>query len=188
MFTYKPVSLPELAHIQREVLSIIHSNKYAHNTLHDVYSPKFFSNCTHLKQTIDSLIPWNLISQINIVSHAPSIVSAHVDDLNGYYGLLNGITFNIPIYNCKDTACNFYQPLAPPTLVTPDDLAGEGIKFNKPYWSFTEIKSIDSMKGNTAGLFNTQVPHMPVNTTKEHRIVLSLRYLHDVDVMGYFKD
>ena len=194
VFTYKPIDLPNLAYIQQEVLLTIDSAKYTSNNLHDVYLPNWFDNCTYLKQEIDKIIPWNLLRQIHVISHEPGTsyskhhLTAHIDDLNSLRGLLNGIAFNIPIYNCKDTTCDFYEALSPPTLMTPEFLASKGIVFDKPFWAFTNIRSIDSMKGNTACIFNTQVPHMPVNTTKEPRIVLSLRYPHEINITEYFKD
>jgi hypothetical protein len=194
IFTYKPIDLANLAHIQQEVLLAIDSAKYTSNTLHDVYLPEFFDNCTYLKQEINKIIPWNLLRQIHVISHKPGAsysrhnLSAHIDDLNSPRGLLNGIAFNIPIYNCKDTTCDFYEALSPPTLMTPEFLAAKGVLFDKPFWAFTNIKNINSMKGNTACIFNTQVPHMPVNTTKEPRIVVSLRYPHEINITEYFKD
>ena len=194
VFTYKPIDLPNLAYIQQEVLLTIDSVKYTSNNLHDVYLPDWFDNCTYLKQEIDKIVPWNLLRQIHVISHEPGKsyskhhLTAHIDDLNSPRGLLNGIAFNIPIYNCKDTACDFYEALSPPTLMTPEFLASKGVLFDKPFWVFTNIRSIDSMKGNTACIFNTQVPHMPVNTTEEHRIVISLRYPHEINITEYFKD
>ena len=194
VFTYKPIDLPNLAYIQQEVLLTIDSAKYTSNNLHDVYLPNWFDNCTYLKQEIDKIIPWNLLRQIHVISHEPGTsyskhhLTAHIDDLNSLRGLLNGIAFNIPIYNCKDTTCDFYEALSPPTLMTPEFLASKGIVFDKPFWAFTNIRSIDSMKGNTACIFNTQVPHMPVNTTKEPRIVVSLRYPHEINITEYCKD
>ena len=195
IFTHKPIDLANLAHIQQEVLLAIGSFRFTHNTLHDVHSPEWFDNCTYLKQEVDKLVPWNLVRQIHVISHEPGItyskqtnLTAHIDDLRSPRGLLNGLAFNIPIYNCNDTACDFYEALSPPTLVTPAFLTSKGNAFDKSFWAFTNIRSIDSMKGNTACIFNTQVPHMPVNTTKEHRIVLSLRYPHEINITEYFKE
>lgn len=167
---YQYIDLPNLKEISNQVL-LRSPDLHKNTNIYKSYNREFFEDIEILVETIEKLKPWKEIFDIAIVStKAKSKLPIHVD-----HGPItrHKYSLNIPVYNCDETYVVMYKKKNQNTKYYTTNL-----KDNHHYDEYLEddMEVIDKFYLTKAALFNTQIPHRPINETSDPRIMLTIRF------------
>lgn len=184
MANYKILNLPHVETIKQKVLPLLPEHAYSSSWFFQV--PEI-SQIPELVEAVSMVRPWDQVEKIAVISAMPY---CHIVEKNTYihvdvmYNQEKAVGLNFPIYNCEDTFCAMYEATRP--VYYKESEYADGSQFHATHLmrqSATEIERFSIP--NQAYLFNHQVPHGVINTTKQSRIVLSVRFSSDIDIDSF---
>jgi hypothetical protein len=179
MFLSSLVDVPNLEKIQHQVYEILPD--WCKNL--STYKPLSWDKLKQISEfneVINMFASWDQVAEISAITLEPkSAMPIHVDT---NWPSRTAYSLNLPLVNCLSTDSIFYEPL-PDTKPIPTFTAHGG----HPYWLYKtdQVKEIKRWKLSKAAIFNTLVPHGAENNTYLPRIVLSVRFNKDVDLLKF---
>ena len=172
---YRPVHIPELNSIQKEVLKLIPEKMLSYTNLTYIENNKeIFMGITKLR---DFLISKKIYESVGSIA-----VNVTIEKDNGNFHKDSGPykhSLNIPIIGCEDTYINFFTVNDEHAVVTVKD-QGRTHRF----FRYTEDQCKLIYEAETSGpyLLGVKTPHRVINKSDQTRIMLLIRLFPNVNL------
>ena len=176
---FKPIDVPELVNIQREVNEIL-----PQLILPETELTFFYIKRELLENKVPSYV--KMLTRLNLLdrwtysavvtTHGEKEFPIHVDALeweSRCYGL------NLPILNCEDSYTVWYDA----TIIHTPTTYAEDPRNSARFCELQTAKEVCRMPANTPAWVNNSIPHRPVTNHTNLRAIISARFspeVHDI--------
>jgi hypothetical protein len=192
---YKPITIPTLPQIQKEVLNLInnyYSDVFSENAfgkessqylgieidqLRD-HAPTYMQFLKDLK-LYDRLSAFTLVGTLNGLTAKPAVV--HVDDRDWTFQCF---ALNLPLQNCKNSYTVWYETVVDEGISIPNSENP-----SDPYYFFRNVngwhdnqlvKEIGRWEVSNPAFVNIGMPHRPESHHNDLRLLLSTRFSPEI--------